>query len=287
MLANGLGGKSEAVNRDEEFEMSEKDFQYIAKLIGERAGIVISAVKRPLVYGRLVRRLRKLGLKSFSEYCAIVADENHEESENFVNALTTNLTSFFREPKHFEYLESTLLPKIANEKKNKELRVWSAGCSTGEEPYSIAMSVASVLGDDWDVKILATDLDSQVLAKAKAGVYPFERLSGISERNQKKWFLRGTGENSGLFRTRSELSQLVRFMPLNLLEPWPMRKNFDIIFCRNVVIYFDKPTQKTLFDRFASQMSANGHLFIGHSETLFKTSERFALLGNTVYRRLK
>ncbi|MDX1491077.1 MAG: protein-glutamate O-methyltransferase CheR [Pseudohongiellaceae bacterium] len=273
--------------REEEFKMSERDFRYIARTIGERAGIVISEVKRPLVYGRLVRRLRVLGLKSFTDYCDIIADESHPECEHFINALTTNLTSFFREPKHFEFLEQELLPELIKNKKDKQLRVWSTACSTGEEPYSIAISIANTVPADWDVKILATDLDSQVLASAARGEYSIENLGGLSKANRNNWFLSGKGENVGRCKVRPQISELVTFRPLNLLESWPMKKPFDIIFCRNVVIYFDKPTQKKLFDRLADQLKIGGHLFIGHSETLFKTTDRFELLGHTTYRRIK
>ncbi|WP_018953820.1 CheR family methyltransferase [Thioalkalivibrio sulfidiphilus] len=276
----------EAGARTGDFEFTDRDFRFIARFIGEHAGIVLSDAKRDLVYGRLQRRLRALGLRRFSDYCELLEQGDGEELEHFVNALTTNLTSFFREPHHFEYLQKDLLPRLLRERSERRLRIWSAGCSTGEEPYSIAMVVAETVPEDWDVRILATDLDTNVVATAAAGRYGADRVEGISEARRRRWFLRGKGANQGMVRVRPELQELIRFRPLNLLDPWPMRGAFDIIFCRNVVIYFDKSTQRVLFDRFAGQMRPDGHLFIGHSETLHKVSERFQLLGNTIYRRV-
>lgn len=278
------GGR--ASNRNREFVLTDKQFYEIADLIGKHAGIVLSDAKKHLVYGRLVRRLRDLDLSGFDEYLEIVTDKGSEEFEHFVNALTTNLTSFFREPKHFDYLASDLVPELI--KKNaqkKELRVWSAGCSTGEEPYSIALALMDVLPANWQLKILATDLDSQVVARAKAGVYDMERVSAVSQERLKKYFLTGRDERAGLVKVKPALAEKIVFKSLNLLEPWPFKQQFDIVFCRNVVIYFDKTTQAKLFDRFANQMVPDGHLFVGHSETLYKVSDRFKLLGNTIYRR--
>ncbi|MDP2142449.1 MAG: protein-glutamate O-methyltransferase CheR [Gammaproteobacteria bacterium] len=275
-----------AGGRASEFIMTDQDFRFFADLIGKRAGIVITEVKKPLVYGRLVRRVRALKLSGFREYCELLARGDDTECEQFTNALTTNLTSFFREPRHFEFLRETLLPKLMKQSPNrKRLRIWSAGCSTGEEPYSLAMTVAEVVPSDWDVKILATDLDSQVIARASAGVYASERTENISQGLLKRWFQRGGGERADMMRVRQELRDMITFLPLNLLEPWPLRGQFDIIFCRNVVIYFDKPTQRVLFNRFAEQLRSDGHLFVGHSETLYKVSDRFTLLGNTIYGR--
>ncbi|MDO8273477.1 MAG: protein-glutamate O-methyltransferase CheR [Gammaproteobacteria bacterium] len=278
--------KSIAV-RASEFEMTERDFRFIAALIGKQAGIVLTSVKKPLVYGRLVRRLRALRLSGFREYCELLEDGDGAEMEHFMNALTTNLTSFFREARHFEYLQQTLLPRLLKQNHRKKLRIWSAGCSTGEEPYSLAMTVAESLPSDWDIKILATDLDSQVIAKAVAGIYMQERCESINKRRIERWFQRGSGTQEGSIRVRQELRELITFRTLNLLGPWPMTTSFDIIFCRNVVIYFDKPTQQVLFDRFADQLTPAGHLFVGHSETLYKVTERFNLLGNTIYSRVR
>ncbi|TVQ70908.1 MAG: protein-glutamate O-methyltransferase CheR [Chromatiaceae bacterium] len=284
--ADTTAGVAQAGARSAEYEFTDRDFRFIARFIGDYAGIVLSEVKRDLVYGRLQRRLRALGLRRFSDYCELLENDDGEERELCVNALTTNLTSFFREPHHFDHLQKDLLPKLVRAHADRRLRIWSAGCSTGEEPYSIAMVVAETVPADWDVRILATDLDTNVVATAAAGRYSADRVQGVSEARRRRWFLRGKGANQGMVRVRPELQELIRFRPLNLLEPWPVRGAFDVIFCRNVVIYFDKSTQKVLFDRFAGQMKPDGRLFIGHSETLHKVSDRFRLLGNTIYGRV-
>lgn len=205
----------------------------------------------------------------------------------FVNAITTNLTAFFREVHHFDYLATTLLPALLQDKVRRRLRLWSAGCSTGEEPYSLAMVVRETLPASvgWDTKILATDIDSNVLATARLGVYSTERASGLSPQHLQRWFRRGTGANAGLMRVVPALQELITFRQLNLMHDWPLRGPFDIIFCRNVAIYFDKATQRRLFDRFADQLDRQGYLFVGHSESLSAITERFELLGKTIYRK--
>lgn len=280
-----IAGKgSTAVDR--EFAMSDEDFQFIVQLIAQRSGIALSEVKRNLVYSRLARRLRTLKLKSFSSYCRVLTNDDGSELEQFVNALTTNLTAFFREPKHFEFLSETLLPAVRKAPDHTPLRIWSAGCSTGEEAYSLAMTLEGALPDSQDARILATDLDSSVIARARTGVYESSRVQSIPETRLKQWFQRGTGLNEGRVRVRPAIRERVTFRQLNLMEPWPMRKPFDIIFCRNVVIYFDRETQRRLFDRFADQLRPGGYLFVGHSETLHKVCERFRLIGNTIYQRV-
>ena len=268
-----------------EFQLTDKDFRFIRQFIAREAGIELSDAKRNLVYGRLSRRLRTLGLSSFSDYCKRLESVDDEELEHCVNALTTNLTSFFREAHHFDFLQQRLLPTLLKEKREPVLRAWSAGCSTGEEPYSLAMVLAECVPPDWSIKLLATDLDSSVVATGAAGQYTLERITGISDARRKRWFLRGKGAQEGQVRVRQELRDRVTFRRLNLLEPWPMQQKFDFIFCRNVVIYFSKDTQRILFDRFADQLMPHGHLFIGHSETLYRVSDRFKPLGNTVYQR--
>lgn len=268
-----------------DFVLDDRQFQRIAKIMGQHAGIVLSENKKHLVYGRLVKRLRILGLSGFEEYLELISASGSEEFEHFVNALTTNLTSFFREPKHFDFLEQSLVPMLIKSKSEPVIRIWSAGCSTGEEPYSIAMSVSEVLPADWSLKILATDLDSTVVAHANSGIYAAERVSGVSRERLGRWFLKGRGENAGKVRVKPELARNITFKTLNLLHNWPFSQSFDLIFCRNVVIYFDKATQATLFGRFADVLAPMGHLFVGHSETLYKVTDRFSLLGNTIYRK--
>lgn len=272
-----------------EFTLQDRDFHYIARLIREQAGIVIADNKRELVYSRITRRLRELKLGSFSDYCRLLQDAQTgaTEMEHFVNALTTNLTAFFREEHHFDYMERELLPTLLQDKTNQRLRIWSAGCSSGEEAYSLAMIVAENVPDHWDTRILATELDSDILREAEAGIYPTSRIGRISQGRLRRWFQRGIGQHEGMVRVNPALRSLISFRRLNLLHAWPFRGQFDIIFCRNVVIYFDKDTQIKLFDRFADALHANGHLFIGHSESLYQKTDRFTLLGNTVYQRTR
>lgn len=266
-------------------QLSDKDFRFIAGLIHKHSGIVIRDGKRSLVYSRLRKRLRQLRMSSFREYCDFLSADQGEEIEHFINALTTNLTSFFRERHHFEFLERKLLPELLKQRAERRLRIWSAGSSTGEEAYSIAMTVARCIPADWDVKILATDIDSKVLETGAAGIYPFERIASLPKAEQKWGFVKGRGEHEDMVRVRAAFRSMVSFRHLNLLAPWPVKGPFDFVFCRNTVIYFDKPTQKVLFDRFANVIADAGHLFVGHSETLYNVCNRFAPLGNTIYRK--
>lgn len=271
-----------------EYSFTTKDFECVRALVKKNAGIKLADTKREMVYGRLVRRVRRLGLGSFFEYCELLEEDGSDEIVHLVNAITTNLTSFFREPHHFEYLGTTVMPMLLKRnEQTRRIRIWCAGCSTGEEPYSIAMVVKEKLplGERWEVKILATDIDSNVLNKASRGIYPAEGMERISERRLKRWFRKGTGAQTGMIKLNPDLRDMISFRRLNLMEPWPMRGPFDVVFCRNVVIYFDKSTQKILFDRLADTLVGDGQLFIGHSESLFRVSDRFELLGNTIYRR--
>ncbi len=275
--------------REREFRLTDGDFTRIAQLVEASAGIRLPEAKREMVYSRLSRRLRELKLTEFSAYLELLEqDDAGTEMGQFINAITTNLTAFFRENHHFEFLREQLLPALAAQGRQRRLRIWSAGCSTGEEPYSIAMVVREVLGSarGWDAKILATDLDTNVLATASRGLYPLERTRGIGEGRLGRFFLRGRGDNAGWVRVKPELQELISFRQLNLLGPWPLRGPFDLIFCRNVVIYFSKETQRRLFDRYADILKPDGHLFIGHSESLFKVCERFRLVGSTTYQRV-
>ena len=279
-----------AEEREKEFHFSDKEFKFISQLVGERTGIVLSDAKRQMVYGRLSRRLRQLKLTKFSDYCDILTSGHEDELIEFTNAITTNLTAFFRENHHFEHLKDTVLPALI--KKNaatKRLRIWSAGCSSGEEPYSIAMCVREMLpkSSGWDVKILATDLDSNMVQRGKDGVYTTERVEGLTAARMKKWVKRGKGENSDKVRMSDDLREIITFKELNLMEGWPMKGPFDFMFCRNVVIYFNKETQRQLFDRYADLLTDGAHLYIGHSESLNKVTDRFDLLGKTIYQKVK
>lgn len=278
------------MSREKEFLFSDRDFKKIRELVSQHTGISLSEAKRDMVYSRLARRLRHLGLSSFKDYCQLLeGDSSDNELGHFTNAVTTNLTAFFRESHHFDFLAGTLLPELLRLKADeKRLRIWSAGCSTGEEPYSIAITLLENLpkhNSGWDVKILATDLDTNVLDTARRGVYDEERLKNIDSRRQRRWFKRGRGDNAGLLQVKPELKALMTFKQLNLMQDWPMKGPFDLIFCRNVIIYFDKPTQNVLMERYADLMANHGRLFLGHSETLYRVTERFKLMGQTIYKK--
>ncbi|MEE4384272.1 MAG: protein-glutamate O-methyltransferase CheR [Pseudomonadales bacterium] len=265
--------------------LSRGAFERVRSLLQERAGIRLTEAKYEMVSSRLGRRLRALGLHSYDAYLELVQAEDGPENEHFLNALTTNLTSFFREAHHFRHLQEVWLPEVLASGRST-IRIWSAGCSSGEEPYSIAMALLDRLPRDVRLSILATDLDSDVLARARSGVYPADRIRKLPADTARRWFQRGSGPHAGLVRVRPELSERISFRRLNLFEPWPMKKKVDAIFCRNVLIYFDKETQRPLVERFADQLVERGTLFIGHSETLFRLTERYESLGNTIYRRL-
>ena len=265
-----------------EFPMTNGDFELIKDLAYKETGINLSDHKKNMIYGRLVRRLRKLELKNFSQYCDLINQPGSHEMVDFINSITTNLTSFFRENHHFEFLHDTVLPQLMRSNMGtKRIRIWSAGCSTGEEPYSIAMVVKLYASlSNWDVKILATDLDSNVVAKASEGVYSVERVEGVAEK-YKRFLL--TDKNQEKVKVKDSVRNLITFKQLNLLNDWPMNGPFDVIFCRNVVIYFDADTQRVLFSRYAEKIRSKGHLFIGHSESLHNISTQFKSLGKTIY----
>jgi chemotaxis protein methyltransferase CheR len=268
-----------------EVPLTDEDFGAIAAMVREHSGIVLTASKRDLVYSRLRRRLRALRLSSFAEYRALLAGApGAEEQVRMINAITTNLTGFFREPHHFDYLAQRMIPGLPMGW--RRLRIWSAGCSSGEEPYSIAMTLRRHLPDvdAKDVRILATDIDTDMVAHGSAGRYAMERAAAIPAELRQRFVRR---VDSDTVEMDPALKALIAFKPLNLLGEWPMRGPFDAIFCRNVVIYFDKPTQRVLFDRFADMLTPDGLLFIGHSESLFRVSERFQHLGRTVHRRIR
>jgi chemotaxis protein methyltransferase CheR len=272
-----------------EFELTDADFKRLREIVHARTGIALSDAKRELVYGRLARRLRKLKLTSFAEYCQLVESAGSEELQELTNAITTNLTSFFRENYHFEQLSVETLPQIASKRAAaRRIRLWSAGCSTGEEPYSLAMVLREGLArlPNWDIKLLATDIDSKVVATAAEGVYAADRFKGVSAERVRNWFP-PVAARPGFSAASAELKALITFKQLNLLEPWPMKGPFDAIFCRNVVIYFDKATQRGLFDRMADLQEPGGWLFIGHSENLLNVTRRYKLVGRTVYRRVE
>lgn len=274
--------------KEREFLFTDQDFQFISKLVQDNVGIVLPEHKRNLVYSRLARRLRALNMKTFKEYCnLLVSEDSHQELMNFTNAITTNLTGFFREPHHFEHLE-TLLTEHIRKATQKRLRIWSSACSTGQEPYSIAMVVAKVLenASGWDVKILATDIDTNVLNTAMNGEYDETVMDKIPSHFRSFVTRYGTNDK-GNIQMGDKIRSLISFKQLNLLHNWPMKGPLDVIFCRNVVIYFNKDTQRTLFDKMANILKSDGTLYIGHSENLFNVCDRFKSIGRTIYQRIK
>lgn len=264
---------------DREFEFTQRDFEEVRKLIYEHAGISLSDAKEDMVYSRLARRLRATGLKTFRDYLNLLRTDDEAEWEAFVNSLTTNLTDFFREAHHF-----TILKEFLRGRRDRPITIWSAASSTGEEPYSIAMTAVEALGGTSSVKVLASDLDTNVLKKAADGVYPVERLAKVSESLQRQFFLRGTGEREGMAKVKPELRNVVDFFRLNLLDnTWSIRGPLDVIFCRNVMIYFDKPTQYRILQKMKPLLKPDGLLVVGHSEALYHATDLFRLRGQTVY----
>ncbi|MCU4675511.1 protein-glutamate O-methyltransferase CheR [Catenovulum sp. 2E275] len=265
--------------------MTSANFEFIKALVYQSSGIVLGLHKKEMVYSRLSRRLRVLKLSDFDQYCDYLSNHKPEEFSHFINAITTNLTSFFRERHHFDFLKSTLIPRIlSRSNNNKRIRIWSAGCSSGEEAYSIAMTLApNFPTQKWDFKILATDLDSNMLAKAKTAVYSEQALQGIDPQQIRQGF--NLNKRTKQYKVKPDIQNLVHFRRLNLLENWPMRGTFDAIFCRNVVIYFDNQTKNNLIRRYAQLLEPHGYLFLGHSETLSREISEFNPLGHTIYQR--
>jgi len=271
--------------QEREFVFTQENFERICALIYEHAGISLKPSKQHMVYSRLARRLRANGLDNFKDYLKLLESNDEKEWEAFVNSLTTNLTSFFRESHHFPLLAEHVL-KL---KGRSGISLWCAAASTGEEPYSMAMTIVDAFGSfNPPVSIVATDVDTNVLAKAEAGIYPVERIEKLPEATVKRFFLRGVGEKSGFVRVRPELRAMVDFRPLNLLaRDWSVRAPLDAIFCRNVMIYFDKETQLKILQRFAPLMNPDALLFAGHSESFHNAGHLFRLRGKTVYERVK
>jgi len=264
-----------------EFHFTDQDFQRIRKLIYDRAGITLSDAKKDMVYSRVGRRLRATKLSSFREYLGLLETDHAEEWEAFVNSLTTNLTAFFREAHHFPILAE----HVSNIRHRKPIDLWCSAASTGEEPYTMAMTMVDLYGSFTPpVKILATDLDTSVLKKAQAGIYPIERVEKLSPDLLKRFFLKGNGSNAGFVQVRKELRDMITFRQLNLLdEKWPIHGPFEAVFCRNVMIYFDKPTQYAILKKFIPVMHSDALLFAGHSESFQHATDLIKLRGKTIY----
>ena len=256
----------------------------------QRTGIVLSDHKREMVYGRLARRLRSLGLDSFSDYCALLeGNEGKDEIGNLINAITTNLTKFYREPHHFTHLSEQVLRPAAKRWSRGErfgLRIWSAGCSSGEEPYTIALCTANAIPDFQrrDIKILATDLDSNMLEIGKSGIYPADATYQIPESQRRKYLL-SSADQPGQLRMSEQLRSLISFRRLNLFESWPLRRQYGAIFCRNVMIYFDNESKGHLVGRFKERLEPGGFLYLGHSESLLGGEPGLRPAGPTAYRK--
>ncbi|MBL0140848.1 MAG: chemotaxis protein CheR [Betaproteobacteria bacterium] len=264
-----------------EFPFTVEHFRQISDRICEFSGIRLPETKREMVYARLARRLRTLGIGSFDDYVRFLELEP-AEWEHCTNALTTNVTAFYREEHHFTILAEHAR---ATARAGERFRVWSAGCSTGEEPYTIAMCLTDTFGAA-DFHVLASDLDTQVLASAREGVYPLQAVLRLPEPRQKRFFLKGTGRHEGKARVRREIASHVDFLRVNLMDAqWPVQGGLDAIFCRNVMIYFDKPTQRRLIERFAALLKPSGLFFAGHAESLLDQGRVFRLRGQTVYQR--
>lgn len=284
--ANSSVGQSD-IARDallpgREFAYAKADFDRVRKLIYQHAGISLNDSKTEMVYSRLAKRLRQVGARSFGDYLGILDDDEHPEWQEFVNALTTNLTEFFREPHHYP-----ILAAHAKTSAVKPYRVWSAACSTGEEPYSLAITLCEAFESlEPQVSIVATDLDTAVLTRACEGIYAADRIEGIESERLRRFFLKGKGARQGSARVRASVRALVTFRQLNFLAAqWDLAGPFDAIFCRNVLIYFDKPTQRRVLGRLAERLAPDGLLFAGHSESLLHASDVFQPIGKTVYRR--
>jgi len=271
---------------EQEFAFGKADFERVRQLIYQRAGISLHAGKQAMVYSRLSRRLRETGHRSFADYlqwleCA-AGPAGEAEWQEFVNCLTTNLTSFFREDHHFQALAEDLRQRPTG----KPLRIWCCAASTGEEPYSIAMTVVEALGPQAQAQILASDIDTKVLATAQRGVYS-EDSRGLSPQRLHRFFLRGKGANAGFIRVKPELTRLLEFRSFNLMSAaWNLGEPFDIVFCRNVMIYFDNPTQRRVLERLHTVLRPGGLLYVGHSENFTDARHLFRLRGKTIYERL-
>lgn len=287
-MATGTNPRDLAVP-DGEFPFTWSDFRQIAELVHSEAGIVLTESKVNLVYSRLAKRIRAIGLRSFREYCALIqGEEGVDERQQMIAAMTTNVTRFFRESHHFDHLRAQVLPElIEGARKGGKVRLWSAGCSSGEEPYSIALTILDMAPEaaGYDIRILATDIDPEMLRRGNTGIYPVRQMGDIPLEMRRRWFRPLQGSGGSDLEVGEELRELVRFRELNMLREWPMKGRFDIIFCRNVMIYFDDETQNTVWGRFAEILRPGGTLCIGHSERITVGAHPYDLVGQTIYRR--
>jgi chemotaxis protein methyltransferase CheR len=272
-----------------EYLLTNDDFRKIAAMIHSDAGIFLPESKAALVYSRLAKRLRALGLESFREYCSLIAtSEGIDERQKMLAALTTNVTRFFREPHHFEHLKTHVLPPLLDAaRRGGRIRIWSAACSNGREPYTIALTILSVMSDapSYDVKVLATDIDPNMVAEGTRGIYGDSALSAVPADLRNRWFVAQRGDAGKSWSVGDEMRHLVVFRELNLIGSWPMKGKFNAIFCRNVVIYFEEDTQSEVWGKFVPFLVPRGRLYIGHSERLSgPAASAFETEGITIYR---
>jgi chemotaxis protein methyltransferase CheR len=270
-------------------ELSDSDFFRFCQLVHQHAGIHLTSQKKELVRARLMKILRQRGLSTFRDYYdQLMQDTSGAEIMGFLDALSTNQTAFWREPKHFEYLVAEILPTWTAERRTLlKKNIWSAGCSSGEEPYTLALLMVDAFPreDLSQVKIHASDISTQVLARAERGIYPINRVEPLPPEWRRRFFQRGVGDRQGFVRVKPEVRGLVNFFRFNLMEPLPFRENMDIIFCRNVMIYFEKETQIKLVNKFYQCLKPGGYLFIGHSESLCNHQHQFNYVKPTIYRK--
>ena len=266
--------------------LTDQEFELFKALIYRQVGITLDAPKKTLLVSRLGKRLRELGLSTYKAYYDSLSGRGGEEElTKLLDLISTNKTDFFREPTHFEFIREQVLPEA---KATKTMRIWSSASSSGEEPYTIAMTLHNAIPDisRWDIKILASDISTRVLAKAAAGVYEDERVSQLPPDLVRRFFLKGRGTQSGKFKVRPHVAQMVNFRRINLMdETFPIRSALDVIFCRNVMIYFDRPTQTKLMEKFHRYLRPGGYLFIGHSESLQWIEHPFTYLKPTIYQK--
>lgn len=274
------------------YKITDQEFRKFQDLILEKTGIRLGGQKRDLVLSRLTKRLRILNIQTFEDYYQYLSqEENRDEITSMINRITTNVTNFYRENHHFEVLREISLNQIAKRKVaegTRKIRIWSAGCSTGQEPYTIAFTLADFFQGHvgWDIKILATDLDTEVLATGEKGIYSKEAVTNIPPVQLKQYFKKGKRGNDGFFQVRPQIKNMVVFRQLNLtMERFPIRGPLDVIFCRNVIIYFDKETKANLVGKFYNLLDKGGYLFMGHSESLIAMKEQFNYVHNTVYQK--
>lgn len=269
-----------------EFSITPATFEQFRTLVYKESGISLSETKQSLLVARLSKRLRDLKLATFEEYYeAVTGDPSQDEFTRMLDLISTNKTDFFREPKHFDFLRETVLPQL---KDSRRIRIWSSACSSGEEPYTIAMTLFDAVPDpaQWDMKILASDISTRVLAKAASGLYDEDRLADVPSNVTARHFLRGRGASAGRVKVKPHLAELIRFRRLNLMDDhFPIKTPLDVIFCRNVMIYFDRPTQEILVGKFFRYLKPGGYLFIGHSESLQWVTHSFKHIAPTIYRK--